>query len=95
MNILAREPLGDIDRQALPSELVHDPLQDRPAIGGAVNHDIRNMPLPSSGVAILTKHKTCPAFTQSITAKNALTCSTARSRFTSSIRSPPNFFFHR
>lgn len=35
--VSAREPLDDIDRQALPSELIRDRQQpSRPAIGGAV-----------------------------------------------------------
>jgi hypothetical protein len=40
-NVFAREPLGNVDRQALPSELVHDRQHpDRPAIGGAVGHEV-------------------------------------------------------
>jgi hypothetical protein len=40
-NVFTREPLGDIDRQALPSELVHDRQHpDRPAIGCAVDHEV-------------------------------------------------------
>ena len=34
-NVLAREPLADIDRQALPSELVHD---CQPSAYGSAGH---------------------------------------------------------
>jgi hypothetical protein len=40
-NVFTREPLGDIDRQALPSELVHDRQHpDRPAIGGTIRDEV-------------------------------------------------------
>jgi len=40
-NIFAREPSGDIDRQALPSELVHDRHHpDGPAIGCVVGYEV-------------------------------------------------------
>jgi hypothetical protein len=38
------------------------------------------MPLPSLRVPMLTKHETCPAFAQSITAKSIFCLSTARGR---------------
>jgi hypothetical protein len=35
-----REPLGDIDRQALPAELIHNrDHPERAAIGGAIRHE--------------------------------------------------------
>ena len=38
-NIFARELLGDVDREALPSELVHDRQHsNRPSVGGTVGH---------------------------------------------------------
>jgi hypothetical protein len=40
-NVLAREPLGNIDRQAFPGELVHDcEHPDRPTIGGAIRDEV-------------------------------------------------------
>jgi hypothetical protein len=40
-NVLAREPLGDIDRQAFPSELVHDREHpDRPTIRCAIRDEV-------------------------------------------------------
>ena len=40
-NVLARELLGNVDREALPSELVHDRQHpNRPSIGGTVGHKV-------------------------------------------------------
>ena len=40
-NVLARQPLGNVDRQALPSKLVHDRQHsNRPSIGGTIGHEV-------------------------------------------------------